>query len=69
LADILVGGSKTPVYMKADRNGFFYVVNRETGKIISAEKYVPSILPPASRRKSPISGRDRTILSRASVRT
>ena len=26
--------------MKADRNGFFYVVNRETGKIVSAEKYV-----------------------------
>jgi alcohol dehydrogenase (cytochrome c) len=42
LADIPVGGSNTPVYMKADRNGFFYVVNRETGKIISAEKYVPT---------------------------
>ncbi len=42
LADIPVGGSNTPVYMKADRNGFFYVVNRETGKIVSAEKYVPT---------------------------
>jgi alcohol dehydrogenase (cytochrome c) len=40
LADIPVGGKKTPVYMKADRNGFFYVVNRESGKILSAEKYV-----------------------------
>ena len=28
--------------MKADRNGFFYVVNRETGKIVSAEKFVPT---------------------------
>ena len=28
--------------MKADRNGFFYVLNRETGKLISAEKYVPT---------------------------
>jgi PQQ-dependent dehydrogenase (methanol/ethanol family) len=42
LADIGAGGKKTPVYMKADRNGFFYVVNRETGKIVSAEKYVPT---------------------------
>ncbi len=46
LADLAVGGSggggKTPVYMKADRNGFFYVVNRDTGKIVSAEKYVPT---------------------------
>jgi alcohol dehydrogenase (cytochrome c) len=42
LADIAVGGKKTPVYMKADRNGFFYVVNRDTGKIVSAEKYVPT---------------------------
>jgi alcohol dehydrogenase (cytochrome c) len=40
LADIAVGGKKTPVYLKADRNGFFYVVNRESGKILSAEKYV-----------------------------
>ena len=42
LADLTIAGVKTPVYMKADRNGFFYVVNRETGKIISAEKYVPT---------------------------
>ncbi|HET7866729.1 MAG TPA: PQQ-dependent dehydrogenase, methanol/ethanol family [Burkholderiaceae bacterium] len=43
LADLAVGGGgKTPVYMKADRNGFFYVVNRDTGKIVSAEKYVPT---------------------------
>jgi alcohol dehydrogenase (cytochrome c) len=42
LADLTIGGAKTPVYMKADRNGFFYVVNRESGKILSAEKYVVS---------------------------
>jgi PQQ-dependent dehydrogenase (methanol/ethanol family) len=42
LADLTISGKKTPVYMKADRNGFFYVVNRETGKILSAEKYVPT---------------------------
>jgi alcohol dehydrogenase (cytochrome c) len=42
LADVDVKGTKTPVYMKADRNGFFYVVNRDNGKIVSAEKYVPT---------------------------
>ena len=28
--------------MKADRNGFFYVLNRETGALLSAEKFVPT---------------------------
>jgi alcohol dehydrogenase (cytochrome c) len=42
LADIKIDGAQTPVMMKADRNGFFYVVNRETGKLISAEKFVPT---------------------------
>ena len=42
LADLKVSGKETPVYMKADRNGFFYVVNRDSGKIVSAEKYVPT---------------------------
>lgn len=43
LADLAIPGSgRTPVYMKADRNGFFYVVNRDNGKILSAEKYVPT---------------------------
>jgi PQQ-dependent dehydrogenase (methanol/ethanol family) len=40
LADLKIHGSNTPVYMKADRNGFFYVVNRDSGKILSAEKFV-----------------------------
>ncbi|WP_249158827.1 PQQ-dependent dehydrogenase, methanol/ethanol family [Bradyrhizobium tropiciagri] len=40
LADLKIKGSDTPVLMKADRNGFFFVANRETGKMISAEKYV-----------------------------
>jgi PQQ-dependent dehydrogenase (methanol/ethanol family) len=39
-ADLKIGGAETPTYLKADRNGFFYVVNRETGKILSAEKYI-----------------------------
>jgi PQQ-dependent dehydrogenase (methanol/ethanol family) len=38
LADLSVG----PALMKADRNGFFYVINRENGKLISAEPFVPT---------------------------
>jgi alcohol dehydrogenase (cytochrome c) len=41
LADITINGQKTPVYLKADRNGFFFVANRETGKLISAQPFVP----------------------------
>ena len=40
LADLEIGGSTVPALMKADRNGFFFVANRETGKLLSAEKYV-----------------------------
>jgi PQQ-dependent dehydrogenase (methanol/ethanol family) len=42
LADLKMGGETVPAMMKADRNGFFFVVNRETGKVLSAEKYVPT---------------------------
>jgi alcohol dehydrogenase (cytochrome c) len=41
LADIPIGGQTTPVALKADRNGFFYVLNRQTGKLISAKPFVP----------------------------
>jgi alcohol dehydrogenase (cytochrome c) len=40
LADLDIAGVKTPVLMKADRNGFFYTINRVTGKLISAEAFV-----------------------------
>ncbi|MBV8508166.1 MAG: PQQ-dependent dehydrogenase, methanol/ethanol family, partial [Alphaproteobacteria bacterium] len=42
LADLKMDGQTVPVMLKADRNGFFYVANRESGKLISAEKYVPT---------------------------
>ena len=42
LTDLKIGGAQTPVALKADRNGFFYVLNRDTGKLISAEKFVPT---------------------------
>jgi PQQ-dependent dehydrogenase (methanol/ethanol family) len=40
LADLNIGGAKQPVLMKADRNGFFYVLNRQSGKLLSAEPFV-----------------------------
>ncbi len=40
LADLNLGGKKVPSLMKADRNGFFYVMNREDGKLLSAEPFV-----------------------------
>ena len=42
LADLKMNGETVPAMMKADRNGFFFVANRETGKVLSAEKYVPT---------------------------
>ncbi len=30
----------TPVAMKADRNGFFYVLDRRNGKLLSAKPFV-----------------------------
>jgi PQQ-dependent dehydrogenase (methanol/ethanol family) len=41
LADVTVNGQKTPAMFKADRNGFFYVLDRRTGQLISAQSYVP----------------------------
>jgi PQQ-dependent dehydrogenase (methanol/ethanol family) len=41
LVDLTLGGKKTPVLLKADRNGFFYVINRENGQLLSAEPFVP----------------------------
>jgi alcohol dehydrogenase (cytochrome c) len=41
LADANVNGQMTPVMYKADRNGFFYVLNRQTGQLISAKPFVP----------------------------
>ena len=39
LADLDLGGETRKVLMQAPKNGFFYVIDRETGKFISAENY------------------------------
>lgn len=39
LADLTIDGRKRKVLMQAPTNGFFYVIDRDTGKLISANKY------------------------------
>jgi quinohemoprotein ethanol dehydrogenase len=43
LADLPVEGKTRPVILHAPKNGFFYVIDRETGKLISAEKFVKNV--------------------------
>ncbi|HJM09430.1 MAG TPA: PQQ-binding-like beta-propeller repeat protein, partial [Gammaproteobacteria bacterium] len=40
LADITINGESRKVLMQAPKNGFFYVIDRINGKLLSAEKYV-----------------------------
>ncbi len=42
-ADLPVEGKKTPVLMQANRNGFFYVLERANGKLVSAKPYVDGV--------------------------
>ncbi|WP_407672598.1 PQQ-dependent dehydrogenase, methanol/ethanol family [Novosphingobium organovorum] len=41
LADLTIGGKTRKVLMQAPKNGFFYVIDRETGKFISGKNFVP----------------------------
>jgi PQQ-dependent dehydrogenase (methanol/ethanol family) len=41
LADLTIDGKVRKVAMQAPKNGFFYVVDRSNGKLISAEAYAP----------------------------
>lgn len=41
LTDMVVNGQKRPVLMHAPKNGFVYVIDRESGKLISAKSIVP----------------------------
>ena len=42
-ADLPFDGKKVPVLMQANRNGFFYVIDRATGKLLSAKQYVDGV--------------------------
>jgi quinohemoprotein ethanol dehydrogenase len=41
LADLKIGGKPRKVILHAPKNGFFFVIDRETGKLISARNFVP----------------------------
>ncbi|KUO55767.1 MAG: alcohol dehydrogenase [Sphingomonadales bacterium BRH_c3] len=41
LADLEIDGKPRKVLMQAPKNGFFYVIDRETGKFISGQPYIP----------------------------
>jgi quinohemoprotein ethanol dehydrogenase len=42
LADLNIDGKARQVIMHAPKDGFFYVLDRKTGKLISAQNYVPN---------------------------
>ena len=42
LADLVIAGRTRKVLMQAPKNGFFYVLDRATGELISADKYIPA---------------------------
>ncbi len=42
LADLEIFGETRKVIMQAPKNGFFYVLDRETGELLRADKYVPA---------------------------
>ncbi|NJN50561.1 MAG: PQQ-dependent dehydrogenase, methanol/ethanol family [Gammaproteobacteria bacterium] len=41
LADLTIAGRERKVLMQAPKNGFFYVLDRATGELLSARNYVP----------------------------
>ena len=41
-AEIELFGEQRQVLMQAPKNGFFYVLDRKTGELLAAEKYVPA---------------------------
>ena len=41
LAELDIDGEARKVIMQAPKNGFFYVIDRETGELLSAENFVP----------------------------
>jgi quinohemoprotein ethanol dehydrogenase len=40
LAELRIGGKDRKVVVTAPKNGFFYVIDRSNGKLISAEPFV-----------------------------
>jgi len=42
LADLPIGGETVPALLHAPKNGFFYVIDRKDGKLLSAEPFAPT---------------------------
>ncbi len=42
LADLEIGDATRKVLMQAPKNGFFYVIDRVTGELLSADKFAPA---------------------------
>ncbi len=43
LVDVNIKGQKVPAVVHFDRNGFGYTLNRDTGELLVAEKYDPTV--------------------------
>jgi quinohemoprotein ethanol dehydrogenase len=43
LAELSLGAERRSVLMQASKNGFFYVLDRRTGRLLSANAYVPGV--------------------------
>jgi len=43
LVDLPIGGAVRKVLLHAPKNGFFYVIDRRTGKLLSATPFVPGV--------------------------
>jgi glucose dehydrogenase len=43
LADLKIGGTARKVIMQASKNGFFYVLDRQTGQFLSAKPFVKGV--------------------------
>jgi len=41
LASLKIGGKNRKILMQASKDGFFYIIDRKTGEVLSAEKFVP----------------------------
>ncbi len=48
LADLRIAGVNRKVLLQAPSNGFFYVIDRRSGKLLSAEKYTKATWPHGS---------------------
>jgi quinohemoprotein ethanol dehydrogenase len=55
LADVAVGGKPHRVLMQAPKNGFFYVIDRDTGKLLSANNIVQMAKAADTPKGAPIS--------------